>query len=143
MLNVQARAYSFLLSVFCAAFKAALDVPGFFDADCRLEKKVDGFAVTWLILTFVGGLLVAARTVDGLTSGFGTCAPFVAAFKGFVGTPELGFDNGAAIARFGGCNDENELSRCLFKPVTASEVRVPDAEGTVEPIAFDVVLTGV
>lgn len=120
-----------------------MDVPGFFDADCKLEKKVDGFAVTWFILTFVGGLLVAARLVDGLTSAFGTCTAFVAAFKGFVGTLELGFDNGVAIARFGGCNEEIELSRCLFKAATVSEVRAPDAEGTVEPTAFDVVLSGV
>lgn len=130
------------MSVFCAAFKAALEVPGFFDADCRLEKKVDGFAVTWLILTFVGGLLLAARLVDGLTSAFSTCAPFVAAFKDFAGTPEPGFDNGAAITRFGGCNDETEPSRCLFKAETASEARPLDTEGAVAPTAFDIVLIG-
>lgn len=100
---------------------------------------MDGFAVTWLTLTFGAGLLVAGRL---LVSAFVTCAPLVTAFKGLVGCPEVGFDSGAAIARFGGCADENEPSRCFFKVGAASEVRGPDAGATVEPIAFDVELIG-
>ena len=45
-------------------------MPGFFDADCKLEKNPEGFAATWLVLGFAAfctlfdaaGLLSAVET---------------------------------------------------------------------------------
>ena len=45
-------------------------MPGFFEADCRLEKNPEGFAATWLVLDFAAfcaltdaaGLLSAVET---------------------------------------------------------------------------------
>jgi len=60
--------YSGLRALACAAATAAFEVPGFFAADCRPEKKEVGFAITCL-----------GATAAGLASGV--------AF--LIGTPDL------------------------------------------------------
>ena len=102
-------------SLFCAALRAAFEVPGFLDADWRLEKNDEGFATTWFTLVFVF-TTVAFELVGDLESDLGVAFPLfkdpVALMEEFV----LGFDEEAVVAIFfAGCNDAELLSRCLFK----------------------------
>ena len=79
-------------SVCCAAFWAALEVPGFLEADCKPAKRDVGFATTWLILTLALGLPDEVVSVDALPSDLAGWVPLAAAAEFFPDTAGDCFD---------------------------------------------------
>ena len=129
--------------VCCAAFCAAMEVPGFFEADFRLENSDDGFGTTWLILIFAEGLLEDEVGAVALLSVLAGWAPLLVATAFFAVEAGDGFDDEAAsVGFFVAGTAGGRLSRGRFTPLTGSGAGpLPIAE--LEVAVFDAVTTPV
>ena len=118
-----------------AESKAAFEVPGFFDADCRLEKNPEGFAEIWLFFTLGGGALAGVDFTAAFGSTLGGCCLFPSRLVDF---PRAAPDDAlnAFDTFLAGCGDGFSDGRGVLIPGTMLETREESIDGLATALAL-------
>lgn len=114
--------------------KAALEVPGFLDADCKLEKNPEGFAEIWLFFT-LGGAVAGVDFTAAFVSTLAGCCRFPSRLVDFAGAaPD---DALTAFDSFlTGCGDRLSIARGFLIPGTALEIREASTDGLAKALVL-------